>query len=160
MASEKPKRCHYEVLGLSRNCSADEIRSAYKKMALQRHPDKLILFSNLANSGGSNSVLPNSAVPNLFSFFSNTVFTGYSDSSRRFYKVYSDLFDKIYANELNFVRRLGLGSDSVREAPVMGNLDSPYAQGDGGGEQETEEEGEEGVQRLCIKEEKWRSSAM
>jgi hypothetical protein len=64
----------------------------------------------------------------------------------------------------------------------MGNLDSPYAQvsafynywlgfatvmdfcwveeGDGGGEQETEEEGEEGVQRLCIKEEKWRSSAM
>ncbi len=30
------------------------------------------------------------------------------------------------ANELNFARRLGLGSDSVREAPVMGNLDSPY----------------------------------
>ena len=27
-------------------------------------------------------------------------------------------------------------------------------EGDGGGEQETEEEGEEGVQRLCIKEEK------
>ncbi|GMY39646.1 DNAJ protein JJJ1 homolog [Fagus crenata] len=209
MASEKPKRCHYEVLGLSRNCSADEICSAYKKMAIQRHPDKLvqsglsqaeamaqfqelahayeILFSDLANSGGSNSggsnsVVPNSAVPNLFSFFSNTVFTGYSDSSRRFYKVYSDLFDKIYANELNFARRLGLGSDSVREAPVMGNLDSPYAQvsafynywlgfatvmdfcwveeGDGGGEQETEEEGEEGVQRLCIKEEKWRSLAM
>jgi DnaJ-class molecular chaperone len=42
MASEKPKRCHYEVLGLSRDCSADEIRSAYKKMALQRHPDKLV----------------------------------------------------------------------------------------------------------------------
>ena len=42
--------------------------------------------------------------------------------------MYSDLFDKIYANELNFVRRLGLGSDSVREAPVMGNLDSLYAQ--------------------------------
>jgi DnaJ family protein A protein 5 len=29
---------HYEVLGLSRDCSADEIRSAYKK---KRHPDKL-----------------------------------------------------------------------------------------------------------------------
>uniref|UniRef100_A0A2N9HE95 J domain-containing protein n=1 Tax=Fagus sylvatica TaxID=28930 RepID=A0A2N9HE95_FAGSY len=167
MASEKPKRCHYEVLGLSRDCSADEIRSAYKKMALQRHPDKLvqsglsqaeataqfqelahayevlsdpkerawydshrsqILFSDLANSGGSNSVVPNSAVPNLFSFFSNTVFTGYSDSGRGFYKVYSDLFDKIYANELNFARRLGLGLDSVREAPLMGNLESPYAQ--------------------------------
>ena len=163
MAPEKPKRCHYEVLGLSRDCSTDENRSTYKK---KRHPDMLfqsglsqaeataqfqdlahayevlsdpkeralydshrsqILFSDLANSGGSNSVVPNSAVPNLFSFFSNTVFTGYSDSSCRFYKLYSDLFDKIYANELNFARRLGLGSDSVRESPVMGNLDSPYA---------------------------------
>ncbi|XP_050256407.1 DNAJ protein JJJ1 homolog [Quercus robur] len=153
------KRCHYEVLGLSRDCAADEIRSAYKKLALQRHPDKLvqsglshaeataqfqelaqayevlsdpkerawydshrsqILFSDL----NSNSV--NSAIPNLFSFFSNTVFSGYSDSGRGFYKVYSDLFDKIYANEINFARKLGLALN--KEAPLMGNLESPYVQ--------------------------------
>ncbi|KAM3751262.1 hypothetical protein ACB098_04G095400 [Castanea mollissima] len=155
------KRCHYEVLGLSRDCAAEEIRSAYKKLALQRHPDKLvqsglshaeataqfqelaqayevlsdpkerawydshrsqILFSDL----NSNSVSPNSAIPNLFSFFSNTVFSGYSDSGRGFYKVYSDLFDKIYANEINFARKLGLGL--IKEAPLMGNLESPYVQ--------------------------------
>ncbi|KAK9996236.1 hypothetical protein SO802_020922 [Lithocarpus litseifolius] len=155
------KRCYYEVLGLSRDCAADEIRSAYKKLALQRHPDKLvqsglshaeataqfqelaqayeilsdpkerawydshrsqILFSDL----NSNSVAPNSAIPNLFSFFSNTVFSGYSDSGRGFYKVYSDLFDKIYANEINFARKLGLGLN--KEAPLMGNLESPYVQ--------------------------------
>ncbi|KAJ0047897.1 hypothetical protein Pint_16246 [Pistacia integerrima] len=162
MASEK--RCLYEVLGLSKDCSPDEIRSTYKKLALQRHPDKLvqsgltheqataqfqelvhayevlsdpkerawydshrsqILFSDLNSSSNSG---PNSVVPNLFSYFSNTAFSGYSDSGKGFYKVYSDLFDKIYRNEVNFVKRLGLGLDMVREAPIMGNLESPYSQ--------------------------------
>ncbi|KAF8037412.1 hypothetical protein BT93_B0344 [Corymbia citriodora subsp. variegata] len=159
MASEK--RCHYEVLGLSRDCTAEEIRATYKKLALQRHPDKLvqsglspeeataqfqelahayevlsdpkerawydshrsqILFSDRSSSASS------SPVPDLFSYFSNTVFSGYSDSGKGFYKVYADVFDKIYANEISFARKMGLGLDSVREAPLMGNLESPYAQ--------------------------------
>ncbi|KAK2971665.1 hypothetical protein RJ640_025060 [Escallonia rubra] len=37
-------RCHYEVLGLGRDYTADEIRSAYCRLALQRHPDKLSQF--------------------------------------------------------------------------------------------------------------------
>ncbi|XP_065878826.1 DNAJ protein JJJ1 homolog [Euphorbia lathyris] len=161
MASEK--RCHYEVLGLSQDCTPDEIRSAYKKLALQRHPDKLmrsglsqaeataqfqelsqayevlsdskerawydshrsqILFSD---PNSTNSV-PGSGIPNLFSFFSNTVYSGYTDTGKGFYKVFSDVFNKIYANEISFCKKLGLRLDSVREAPVMGNLDCPYAQ--------------------------------
>ncbi|CAN6714152.1 unnamed protein product [Malus baccata var. baccata] len=160
-ASER--RCHYEVLGLPRDSSADEIRSAYRKLALQRHPDKLVQsglsqseataqFQELAHAyevlsdpkerawydshrsqilfsdRGSAASASGSGIPNLFPFFSTTVFSGYSDSGRGFYKVYSDVFDKIYANELNFARKLGLGLDTVREAPAMGNLESPYAQ--------------------------------
>ncbi|XP_057772855.1 DNAJ protein JJJ1 homolog [Salvia miltiorrhiza] len=162
MASSE-KRCLYEVLGLSRDCSTDEIRSAYRRLALQRHPDKLvrsglpeadataafqelvnayevlsdererawydshrnqILFSSSSSStaaGGSSAF-----VPDLFSFFSNSVYSGYSDSGRGFYKVYRDLFEKIYANELNFAKKLGM--PLPREAPVMGNLESPYVQ--------------------------------
>lgn len=151
------------MLGLSRDSSPEEVRSAFKKLALRRHPDKLlqsglsqaeataqfqelvqayevlsdpkerawydshrsqILFSD-PNSGNS---VPDSVIPNLFSFFSNTVYSGYTDSGRGFYKVYSDVFDKIYANEVNFCRKLGLGLDSVREAPLMGSLQSDYAQ--------------------------------
>ncbi|XVF49968.1 hypothetical protein PTKIN_Ptkin04bG0058700 [Pterospermum kingtungense] len=160
MASEK--RCLYEVLGLSLDCTQDQIRSAYKKLALQRHPDKLmqsglsqgeataqfqelvhayevlsdpkerswydshrsqILFADRNAAASSNS-----PIPDLFSFFSNTVYSGYSDSGRGFYKVYSDLFSKIYANEINFAKKLGLGLDVVKEAPLMGNLESPYGQ--------------------------------
>ncbi|KAK9118876.1 hypothetical protein Scep_016969 [Stephania cephalantha] len=159
MASKK--RCLYEILGLqSKECSPEEIRSAYKKLALRRHPDKLIqtgiseeeatasfqelvnayevlsdprerawydshrsqiLFSD-ANSSASSSL------PDLFSFFSSSVFSGFGDTGKGFYKVYGDLFGKIYAQEVSFARKLGLGEGAVRDAPLMGNLESPYEQ--------------------------------
>ncbi|KAL6183018.1 hypothetical protein ACLB2K_044429 [Fragaria x ananassa] len=163
------RRCHYEVLGLDRGCAADEIKSAYRKLALQRHPDKLVptgvsqadanaQFQELghayevlsdpkerawydshrsqilfADPSAANSV-PDSVIPNLFSFFSTTVFSGYSDSGKGFYKVYSDVFTKIYSNELSFARKLGLGIDAVREAPALGNLKSDYSQAVDGGD--------------------------
>ncbi|XP_068654635.1 DNAJ protein JJJ1 homolog [Aristolochia californica] len=159
------KRCLYEVLGLSRDCSPEEIRSAYKKLALQHHPDKLIssgvseevatarfqeivnayevlsdprerawfdshrsqiLFSDPNSKSGSLSGFFDSL--NLFSYFSNSAYSGFSDTGKGFFNVYGDLFSKIYAQEVEFARKLGLGTGAVRVAPLMGNMDSPYSQ--------------------------------
>lgn len=34
------KQCLYEVLGIQRNCSEEEVKKSYKKQALLYHPDK------------------------------------------------------------------------------------------------------------------------
>jgi len=36
-----PRTCHYDVLGVARNATEAEIKQAYRRLALQRHPDKL-----------------------------------------------------------------------------------------------------------------------
>lgn len=40
MSGSNAKRCYYDVLGLKKPSNEDEIRKAYKKLALKHHPDK------------------------------------------------------------------------------------------------------------------------
>ncbi|WVZ90320.1 hypothetical protein U9M48_036629 [Paspalum notatum var. saurae] len=82
-----------------------------------------ILFSDAASAAGAKSASP---VPDLFSFFSSSSFSGFSDTGRGFYKVYGDVFDRVFSQELAYARRMGVPDPAA--PPVIGNLDSPYAQ--------------------------------
>lgn len=38
--SKTKKQDYYEILGISKSASADEVRKAFKKLALEFHPDR------------------------------------------------------------------------------------------------------------------------
>src|SRR5437899_4344189 len=74
------KRCYYEVLGVSREASSEEIRRAYKREALKYHPDR-----NPGNAGAeatfkevneANQILSDEQKRRLYDQFGHAAFDG------------------------------------------------------------------------------------
>ncbi|XP_002990347.2 DNAJ protein JJJ1 homolog [Selaginella moellendorffii] len=150
------KQCLYEVLGVERSASAEEIRSAYRREALRWHPDKIQQSGISAGEATERFQAISSAWEvlgdplerkwydshrseilssgdelsefefNLWSYFSPSAFSGYGDSRNGFYAVYSEVFGKISVQEQVFDRKFGSGS--VREAPPFGGPTSSHSE--------------------------------
>ncbi|EFN88398.1 dnaJ homolog subfamily C member 21 [Harpegnathos saltator] len=143
-------KCHYEVLGVTRNATYDDIKAAYRRLALTWHPDKNLSNPDEAKKQfqrikqawdvlgdphertwydnhreailkGTTEDYKDDSI-NLFSYFTTMCFEGYGDDENGFYTVYRKVFEKLVEEDAEFTR----DSESEEEMPGFGNSQSSY----------------------------------
>ncbi|KAK3698513.1 hypothetical protein QZH41_004022 [Actinostola sp. cb2023] len=144
------RRCNYDILCIERHATDDEIKKAYRKLALKWHPDKnpgnteecTKTFTEIQQAyevlsdpqerafydkhreqilrGGEDYV--DDSI-NLVAYFSSSAYTGFGDDESGFYGVYSYVFATIAEEDAEFV---SISEDFLAMVPKFGESDSDY----------------------------------
>ncbi|XP_068633850.1 dnaJ homolog subfamily C member 21-like [Battus philenor] len=143
-------KCHYEVLCVAKESTSSEIKKAYRRLALQWHPDKNLdnlqeakeQFQLVQNAyevlsdpqerawydnhreqllrGAGSSYNDDSL--DVYPYFSPSCYKGFSDDPQGFYSVYSEVFSKLASEETDFLD----DPEDVGKIPKFGNSTTPY----------------------------------
>ncbi|XP_041274869.1 dnaJ homolog subfamily C member 21 isoform X2 [Onychostruthus taczanowskii] len=143
-------KCHYEVLGVRRDAAEEELKRAYRRLALRWHPDK-----NLENAeeaaeqfkliqaaydvlsdpqerawydnhreallkGGVDGDYQDDSL-DLLHYFTVSCYSGYGDDEKGFFTVYRQVFEKIAKEELEYMTQ-----EDIEEFPMFGYSHSDY----------------------------------
>ncbi|NXY87706.1 DJC21 protein, partial [Alcedo cyanopectus] len=143
-------KCHYEVLGVKRDAGEDELKRAYRRLALRWHPDK-----NLENAeeaaeqfkliqaaydvlsdpqerawydnhreallkGGVDGDYQDDTL-DLLHYFTVSCYSGYGDDEKGFFAIYRQVFEKIAKEEMEYMTE-----EDSEEFPMFGYSQSDY----------------------------------
>lgn len=141
-------KCHYEVLGVSKSFTPDELKLSYRKLALLWHPDKNLdnlqeateqfkliqqAYDVLSDpqerawydkhrdailNGGLGSDYKDDSL-DVYCYFNSSCFSGYSDDEKGFYAVFREVFQRIAAEDEPY-------QDEPVEVPGFGECTSSY----------------------------------
>ncbi|NXU59038.1 DJC21 protein, partial [Turnix velox] len=143
-------KCHYEVLGVKRDAADEELKRAYRRLALRWHPDK-----NLENAeeaaeqfkliqaaydvlsdpqerawydshreallkGGIDGEYQDDSL-DLLRYFTVSCYSGYGDDEKGFFMVYRQVFEKITKEEMEYMTQ-----EDTEQFPTFGYSHSDY----------------------------------
>ncbi|XP_061732475.1 dnaJ homolog subfamily C member 21 [Nerophis ophidion] len=146
-------KCHYDVLGVKREADDDDLKKAYRKLALKWHPDKNLDNAEEASEqfkliqaaydvlgdpqerawydnhrdallkGGVSGDYEDDSIT-LVQFFTVTCYSGFGDDDKGFFTVYRNLFEAIVKEEIECGR--ADSDDDEEEFPPFGDSQSDY----------------------------------
>ncbi|XP_066254806.1 dnaJ homolog subfamily C member 21 [Euwallacea similis] len=143
-------KCHYDILKVSKNADDAEIKAAYRRLALQWHPDKnpddpnqaKLQFQEMQQAyevlsdkqerawydnhreqilRGSQSDFKDNSL-NVFPYFTTTCFKGFADNPQGFYSVYRSVFEQITHEDQEFIE----DKEKLSEVPSFGQSNTDY----------------------------------
>lgn len=146
-------KCHYEILGVKRDAGEDDLKKAYRKLALKWHPDKNLDSAEEAAEhfkliqaaydvlsdpqerawydnhreallkGGVSGDYEDDSI-DLLQYFTVTCYSGFGDDEKGFYTVYRNLFESIVKEEMEHAKVED--EEDEEEFPPFGDSNSDY----------------------------------